>query len=93
MIAVDDKPVTKRSAPLPSFLSESMKISRMVEVLEHLPFDSREQAGSWSIAWPETISSSPAAPLLLLILSKQFTKRWRDMARSGDERSPASRRR
>ena len=43
MIAGADKPVTKRSAPLPSFLSESMKISRLVEVLEHLPFDSREQ--------------------------------------------------
>jgi hypothetical protein len=26
--------------------------------------------------------------LLLLILSKQFTKRWPDVARSGDERSP-----
>jgi hypothetical protein len=38
-----DKPVTKRNAPLSSFLSESMKISRMVEVLEGLPFDSREQ--------------------------------------------------
>jgi hypothetical protein len=43
VIAGADKPVTKRSAPLPSFLSESMKISRMVEVLEGLPFDSREQ--------------------------------------------------
>ena len=40
MVAAADKPVTKQSAPLPSFLSESMKISRMVEVLEHLPFDS-----------------------------------------------------
>jgi hypothetical protein len=39
MVAGADKPVTKQSAPLPSFLSESMKISRMVEVLEHLPFD------------------------------------------------------
>jgi hypothetical protein len=36
----------------------------------------------------ETISSWPAAPLLLLILSKQFTKRWPDVARSGDERPP-----
>jgi hypothetical protein len=43
MVAGADKPVTKRSALLPSFLSESMKISRMVEVLEGLPFDSREQ--------------------------------------------------
>jgi hypothetical protein len=43
MVAAADKPVTKQSAPLPSFLSESMKISRMVEVLEGLPFDSREQ--------------------------------------------------
>ena len=43
MVAGADKPVTKQSAPLPSFLSESMKISRMVEVLEGLPFDSREQ--------------------------------------------------
>jgi len=43
MIAGADKPVTKQSAPLSSFLSESMKISRMVEVLERLPFDSREQ--------------------------------------------------
>ena len=43
MVAGADKPVTKQSAPLPSFLSESMKISRMVEVLERLPFDSREQ--------------------------------------------------
>jgi hypothetical protein len=43
VIAGADKPVTKQSAPLPSFLSESMKISRLVEVLEHLPFDSREQ--------------------------------------------------
>ena len=43
MIAGADKPVTKRSAPLPIFLSETMKISRMVEVLEGLPFDSREQ--------------------------------------------------
>jgi hypothetical protein len=43
MVAGADKPVTKPSAPLPSFLSESMKISRMVEVLEGLTFDSREQ--------------------------------------------------
>ena len=43
MVAGADKPVTAQSAPLPSFLSESMKISRMVEVLEGLPFDSREQ--------------------------------------------------
>ena len=43
MVAGADKPVTKQSAPLLSFLSESMKISRMVEVLEGLPFDSREQ--------------------------------------------------
>jgi len=43
MVAGADKAVTKQSAPLPSFLSESMKISRMVEVLEGLPFDSREQ--------------------------------------------------
>ena len=43
MVAGADKPVAKESAPLPSFLSESMKISRMVEVLEGLPFDSREQ--------------------------------------------------
>jgi len=43
VIAGADIPVTKRSAPLPSFLSEGMKISRMVEVLEGLPFDSREQ--------------------------------------------------
>jgi len=43
MVAGADKPVSKRSAPLPSYLSESMKISRMVEVLEGLPFDSREQ--------------------------------------------------
>ena len=32
-------------------------------------------------------ASSPAAPLLLLILNKQFTKRWHDVARSGDDRS------
>jgi hypothetical protein len=44
VIAGADKPVTKRNAPLPSFLSESMKISRLVEILEHLLFDSREQA-------------------------------------------------
>ena len=43
MVAGADKPVTKRSALLPSFLSESMKISRMVEVLGGLTFDSREQ--------------------------------------------------
>ena len=43
MVAGADKAVSKRSAPLPSYLSESMKISRMVEVLEGLPFDSREQ--------------------------------------------------
>jgi len=36
MVAGADKPVAKQSAPLPSFLSESMKISRMVEVLEGL---------------------------------------------------------
>jgi hypothetical protein len=41
MVAGADKPVAKESAPLPSFLSESMKISRMVEVLE---------PSSWSIA-------------------------------------------
>ena len=33
-------------------------------------------------------ASSPAAPLLLLILNKQFTKRWHDVARSGDKGSP-----
>jgi hypothetical protein len=38
-----DQSVSKRSAPLPIFLSETMKISRMVEVLEHLPFDKHEQ--------------------------------------------------
>ena len=43
MVAGADKPLTRQSAPLPSFLSESMKISRMVEVLERLPFDSRNQ--------------------------------------------------
>jgi len=81
-----DKPVTKRSAPLPSFLSESMKISRLVEVLERLPFDSREQ-GRIVVDRVTRNSSSPVALLLLLILNKQFTKRWPDVARSGDERS------
>jgi hypothetical protein len=38
-----DQSVSKRSAPPPTYLSETMKISRMVEVLEGLPFDSREQ--------------------------------------------------
>ncbi|HKD91836.1 MAG TPA: hypothetical protein VKB56_08025 [Terriglobales bacterium] len=43
MIAGADDAVTKRSAPLPIPLSERMTISRLVQVLEELPFDSREQ--------------------------------------------------
>ena len=50
MVAGADKPVTAQSAPLPSFLSESMKISRMVEVSKGCLSIRASKAGSWSIA-------------------------------------------
>ena len=92
MVAGADKPVTKRSAPLPSFLSKSMKISRMVEVLEGLPFDSREQ-GRIVVDRVTRNYLVHASQPLLAILNKQFTKRWPNVARSDDERVGASRRR
>jgi hypothetical protein len=43
MVAGADETVTKHAAPDPAYLSERMKVGRLVEVLEQLPFNSRDQ--------------------------------------------------
>ena len=43
MTAGDDQSVSKRGPVIPVYLSENMKVARLVEVLERLPFNSREQ--------------------------------------------------
>ena len=86
MITGADAP-SKHAPLLPVHLNERMKVGRLVEVLEQLPFNSRDEGSSCSTAWCEIISSTRAKPLLA-ILTKQFTTRWPDVARSGDERSP-----
>ena len=35
--------ITKRAVLLPSYLSEHLKVARLVEVLEQLPFNSRDE--------------------------------------------------
>ena len=43
MTAGDDPGVSKRGPVIPVYLCENMKVARLVEVLERLPFNSREQ--------------------------------------------------
>ena len=43
MTAGDDQGVSKRGPVIPVYLSENMKVARLVEVLERLPFNSREE--------------------------------------------------
>jgi hypothetical protein len=40
----DDRTIAKRAPPLPGYLCEQMTVGRMVEVLEALHFNKREQA-------------------------------------------------
>jgi hypothetical protein len=78
MVAGADKPVTKQRAPLPSFLSESMKISRMVEVLEGLTFDSREQGrivvDRVTRNWPDVARSGDERSLPSAVVGRRL---WR----------------
>jgi hypothetical protein len=42
-MTADGDSVSKHAPPLPVYLSENMKVGRLVEVLEQLPFNSRQE--------------------------------------------------
>jgi hypothetical protein len=42
-MTADGESVSKHAPPLPVYLSERMKVGRLVEVLERLPFNSRQE--------------------------------------------------
>ena len=79
----------KRTSELANAMVSPFALTPFAAVMLSTMFAlSDDQLAMVMIAAGSVPSSSPAAPLLLLILSKQFTKRWPDVARSGDERSP-----
>jgi len=71
-MTADGDSVTRLAPLLPSYLSENMKVGRLVEVLEQLPFNSRQEGRLVLDRIARNFCSTRPEPLLL-IRNKQFT--------------------